>query len=622
MMGTLKYQLDFRSKMSGFDFPSVECVCLKLDSILTDQEFVVQPLRNHLKGIYNIYPEKAVDLSALPPIHFQARKRFSDEIEQIPIHVTDIPARLPRRTNLSVDEGEGAARPSKPPREGTLVTIVGSALTLELKKIPNAAFDTVFRNLGFEVVKLTVFQNHRGTSHANGNRYLVVKADGKKIPNNIQIIDPNFEREQFFSTRYRGQTWRCRRCNVDHVGACPVMQEFYAARDERSKHQIETKIFSDSSLRHGDCTGLKADILCVSGGTFGELLNAVLDDPATPNLKDVIILGGINDLIDNDCTTPRNKDFAFVVNTVTRKLDRLLQFFTSLSITLMPPLMPPDRTYTIEARRLCLEMELYGASSHPRISYYDPLLIDIPFQDDNVHPTPEGTTTVLKTLNEHKPGLVLNEKFLATPNFYAGTETTTRWGCRSCWEPGEYEGRLCADCREDTRNHVDMDNMNKAWDQIYAENPDLRVDDPPLLEGEGDDEFIHAMITRDVDCVLYSIVTHVENDLLPSATNIVDDIDMINANKRSRSSSTDEETQIQKKLPPDPTNEMDPAGRRYIDALFGDEPDDIEATGFDSFVQNANTNFDNESMVVEDGVSEGEVVSTPNDSHSESEFSF
>ena len=69
------------------------------------------------------------------------------------------------------------------------------------------------------------------------------------------------------------------RCEMNHVGPCPFLHAFCAAKDVRSKEQIALKVVSDSSLKLAEQVGLRANMLCMSGGGLGHLATVLLDDP-------------------------------------------------------------------------------------------------------------------------------------------------------------------------------------------------------------------------------------------------------------------------------------------------------------------------------------------------------
>ena len=101
----------------------------------------------------------------------------------------------------------------------------------------------------------------------------------KVIPGRIRVFSHATHQNVTFNTRYRGQKWRCRRCQADHIGPCPDLHAFYASKDARAKEIINHKVLSDSTHRRVEQVGLKSDVLCMSGGGVGHLANTLHDDP-------------------------------------------------------------------------------------------------------------------------------------------------------------------------------------------------------------------------------------------------------------------------------------------------------------------------------------------------------
>ena len=91
----------------------------------------------------------------------------------------------------------------------------------------------------------------------------------------------------------------CSRCNENHVGQCPQLKAFYAAKKIKQQmvedDKIKTKIYTDSTLRNVDTLGLSADVCTMSGGGIGQVIQASLDDPNNIQQENIIIMGGTND---------------------------------------------------------------------------------------------------------------------------------------------------------------------------------------------------------------------------------------------------------------------------------------------------------------------------------------
>ena len=117
-------------------------------------------------------------------------------------------------------------------KKGTLVTFVEAAIGTH-RKLRNQDFDKALAPWG-ELVKPTSLQNQRGTTSPNGNRFCVIDPGDKVIPGTIRVCSHATNQNVTFNTRYRGQKWRYRRCETDHIGPCPDLQAFYASKDARA----------------------------------------------------------------------------------------------------------------------------------------------------------------------------------------------------------------------------------------------------------------------------------------------------------------------------------------------------------------------------------------------------
>ena len=155
------------------------------------------------------------------------------------------------------------------------------------------------------------------------------------------------------STRYKGQTWFCRRCEVNHVGPCPFLQAFYGAKDERSKQQIDLKVVSDSSFRLAEQVGLRADVLGMSVGGLGHLATVLRDDPMLEERKDIALVTGGNDIRQLDTLPPEDIVFAIDMS-VAKVADELNRHpdkhFTIINLIDDPrkPALRPDQALVAE----------------------------------------------------------------------------------------------------------------------------------------------------------------------------------------------------------------------------------------------------------------------------------
>ena len=91
----------------------------------------------------------------------------------------------------------------------------------------------------------------------------------------------------------------------------------YRLQQERQNENIHSKIASDSTLWRAHHLGLKADVMCMPGGRFGHVVNAIRDDPGMEGKNNVIIVARKNDI---DTPYETNHEFAYGID---KGLDKL-----------------------------------------------------------------------------------------------------------------------------------------------------------------------------------------------------------------------------------------------------------------------------------------------------------
>ena len=188
-------------------------------------------------------------------------------------------------------------------RENNLLLTFYRAATRDYRNLTMEQFDHIIqKDLGFILEKPTMKQKIKNTPIFNGNRYCVIRKPDNlaAIPASIPIEDPVTKVVHRISISYDGQLFNCGRCGEQHGRRCPMLEGFYAAKDERRRmennKEIKTKVISDSTLRHADQLGLRADVMTMSGGGLGQIVQAAIDDPDSKDKSHVVLIGGTNDI--------------------------------------------------------------------------------------------------------------------------------------------------------------------------------------------------------------------------------------------------------------------------------------------------------------------------------------
>ena len=440
------FWLDVRPYFHFYEVPEFEHIQKAVQvAFENDPLLAMRKLNGHLAGIFKIIslgpPKGAVILP---------RKDFLSGAEErvtVPL-TTSSPTQRSREHDL-------------------LITIVGAdegAATL----IDGRDFDKVFAEYG-KVVIPTKAQFYKRTQMRNMNRLVVIDRSGnnKRIPDRLSL------HEHSFLLKYKGKEWMCATCNVMHQGPCQFLKEFHAQREAKNQLQIDTLIVGDSSLRHVESVGLKADVTCMSGAFTGQLAIAYEKHPKAPSYRNVIFCAGAND-------TKVRSDFETdeVCKRIEKSLSRLVSLVESRDDTnffLLNTVPPRDGEMT--------------PAEFVTTNYFDKRIHKLSVQHDNLqaltvdhypekfkdgHPTVACTEKVLRVLNKFNKDLILNKKFITTEKIYAGVTSPWLSGCTGCESRGLFSsGGFCTVCVDDLENNQshDKDIFNEVCKLLESEFP-------------------------------------------------------------------------------------------------------------------------------------------------------
>ena len=283
---------------------------------------------------------------------------------------------------------------------------------------------------------------------------------------------------------FKGQKRFCSRCREDHVGQCPVLKEFYAAKDKRQEMEredkIKTKIFSDSTLRSVNALGLRADVCAMSGGGLGQVIQASLDDPTTAQYDNIVIVGGTNDMKHQNFRT--NEAFAENIDRSLDKLKAAAVGDSSKNILLLK--LSRQRGEGHIADRDEVIRQVYLATKIKDCAKEVPNIkaTTVRFDTDPTgHPNDIGTAQILNHLNNRNIAmepLIWNAAYMVSESIYKGVDSIYRYGCNLC-------DRFGADCkREQHANQLVCDVCLDSFTE--GVNPTLDA----IVE-RVNDEFIH-----------------------------------------------------------------------------------------------------------------------------------
>ena len=292
-------------------------------------------------------------------------------------------------------------------RTGTSVTFVEAGIGAN-KIIRNKDFDEAMAQYG-EVVKPTMLQYHKNSTilMATG---IVVDTGDKVVPGTVVVCHAATHRKVPIHTRYRGQTWWCRRCQVEHVGAC---EAFYAACDLRALQQVNVKIVADSTLRRAEQVGLRTDVLCMSGGGIGHLANAVRDDPVMKERGEISVVTAYNDV-----RAPYDNAFVFAMEKGVEKLAGEVAAHPDKHMVIHS--VRPQALDPVEELRAEFLSRALGALQSEIITVV-PLHLPGMEVDKSGHPTEAGTASLLGQIDDQcRDDIVLNSDFVTSPGCMRG----------------------------------------------------------------------------------------------------------------------------------------------------------------------------------------------------------
>ena len=424
------FKVDLRPYFNFYEAPDGNVVGAAVRAVFPDDPaLIVKPMTGRMEGCYRI-------AATTPPkckqLQFTRTKIVGEGLETVAIPLQD-------------HDGQGGAR-----KDGTLVTIVDGDLGTA-HRIPNQMFNQVMAAYG-DVVMATKPQTDKSTNMFNGNRMCVVdtKNSTNKLPNRIIVNNESF------LIKYRGKTWFCSNCQVEHTGACSYLKEFYEALNKNKDMEIQNLIISDSTLRLVENVGLKADISCMSGATIGQLATALEQNPNLHKYKNVVVAAGCNDITVKDMcdyeSVAKKIDFSLhrLAEVGIRQKDKIkLSFLNTSPYTLeQTPIEEFSSAYLREVSSDILTK--FGITALTPPTYSD--------EWSNGHPTETGTKELLNSVIPVMEDLVINENFTTTDKLYRGVETLWVSGCSGCRTRGRFpQNHFCADCI-DKMNGCDVQN--------------------------------------------------------------------------------------------------------------------------------------------------------------------
>ena len=184
-------------------------------------------------------------------------------------------------------------------QEGDLLLTLVGADTRRFRHVSNQELTRLVVDLGVGRIKRAVqMQPIRGTNEPSGNKFVILENVSEEAK---KRIPPAFDFGQSgrMWINYYGKPRRCYFCSEFHepsVSMCPTEATVRAMEHERAQTPRRIKTYSDSTLRLVRETALTGDVDAMSGGTTGNVLNAIEVDKKCADVESVLIVAGQNEL--------------------------------------------------------------------------------------------------------------------------------------------------------------------------------------------------------------------------------------------------------------------------------------------------------------------------------------
>ena len=335
-----------------------------------------------------------------------------------------------------------------------------------------------------EIKKSVRVQRVQDSSVPGGNKLVVLRnvVDKTKIPPFLYFGDERM------TIRYKGKPYKCHFCGDLHVPgtSCALEDEIRAMEREREDRKtsnnghLPVKTLSDSTLRNAREGALLSDVDVMSGGTTGNILNAVEVDEASKSADKIVIVAGSNEL--HRRMDP--KEFAVIQELTKQRL-------TALGSEKDVVILPPPASYSFDAMQQA-KQESMSAMLKKLNEETNVTVLENPLdgyeEDNGMHPSPEQTAALLAHINTKFMEVFDTPYTLSTATGahtvakrpYAAVSSLYIFGCGACNNRKQNKwSNLCDDCvlRSDEEPFRSIANeILRRMDEImYTEMPPLDI---------------------------------------------------------------------------------------------------------------------------------------------------
>lgn len=354
-------------------------------------------------------------------------------------------------------------------------------------------------NMGVGNIKIPVRQQtFKGTSEYTGNKYFVLKdlkpGDKEKLSDHFDFFDEVKGGMGRMWLSWFGKRRSCFHCKKIHEGECPLMvlaSKLQEERDsEKSKNNniLPIKTYANSELRRVSQNSLMSDVDCMSGGSTGNILNAMEIDPHPSPIA--VVVAGQNELR----RTMDTDEFLWIL---AKSGERLATLAKDRKMLLIPPPIENSMLSEPKIREEFFHEHLGKLNMIENIQVVDNPL-DEYSDDGGQHPSRAETEVLVRYIDEQTrkfygtPYILpsATSESLASTDLYSNVTGLYKYGCSGCSSKARNKWyNLCTECRSAVQEDADIRKQIEEFEErveqfLLANNPDLQqqtVGSPEVL---------------------------------------------------------------------------------------------------------------------------------------------
>ena len=315
------------------------------------------------------------------------------------------------------------------------------------------------------------------------------------IPDCFVFDVPNIGKLKMW-LNHRYQLRKCGYCGEKHDAICKVREKVNALVSEReqlrAKEGVNIKTYSDSMLRYANQSSLKSDIDAMSGGTMGNLMNAIGVDTQNVDVPNIIIVAGANDKKMN-VSPPQ---YISSLKTIRERVADLVKSKKNVALVI-PPKPLPDSLLSAEdtVKEQLFDEHVKEIGSLGVKVWNNPIAL---YEEDwGLHPSKTQTAELLEYINQRvledfkTPYLLPSTSVdvLTLPNKYWNVTSLYKYGCAACGSKTKNRwSNICNDCKAAADSSGDTplaeDFARRVISIMDAELPTLWSDDVNVIRFE------------------------------------------------------------------------------------------------------------------------------------------